>query len=59
MDELSGVNPDDLVTLGYFTSRIVFCCDIVWTDEIVSLFYSIRFGISSVAVCSWMLAFLL
>ena len=43
MDELSGVNPDDLVSLGYFTSRIVFCCDIVWTDEVVSLFCSILF----------------
>lgn len=43
MDELSGVNPDDLVSLGYFTSRIVFCCDIVCTDEVVSLFCSILF----------------
>ena len=43
MDELSGVNPDDLVTLGFFTSRIVSCCDIVWTDEVVSLFCSILF----------------
>ena len=59
MDELSGVNPDDLVTLGYFTSRIVFCCDIVWTDEIVSLFYSILFVLGYLplqyAVGCWLL----